>query len=356
MKMDNYTRDDRFLEGLCAKLRGGSYDAIFSFDYFPILSAAAQDAGILYLSWVYDSPHLTLYSNTLGNPCNRVFLFDYAQYADLEVQGFETVRYLPLPCNVARYDRLLAGKTGYLHDISFIGTLYDGADNFYRQIGYLPDSLRGYVEALMTAQKQIYGMDLLEELKNGDWVHEFAKHVNADLGPEYRDARADILMNMLRKEITARERREMLELLGNLMQGRGSELALYSGKKPEGLPARYCGIAENQKQMPEIFRRSRINLNSTLRGIQTGIPLRVIDIMGAGGFCLTNYQAELAEYFENGRDLVWYESPEDMREKAEYYLEHDGERERIAASGRERIAEGFTHERLLTRILEETKG
>ncbi len=350
-KMRNLTEDEAFSESLLRKLHSRKYDILFSFDYFPLLSQAAMEVGIPYLSWVYDCPNLTLFSETLGNPCNKVFVFDYGLYQGLAAAGFETVFYMPLACNVKRLDALLKGKTGYLHDVSFIGSLYDGADNFYRQIGYLPDNLRGYLTGLILAQKQVYGMDLISAAMGEERLEEFAKYVNVDLGPGYRDARYSILKDMLRKEITAMERREMLELLGKALTAQGSEMALYSGKNPLDLPVRYCGIAENRKQMPEIFRRSKINLNSTLRSIQTGIPLRVIEIMGAGGFCLTNYQAELEEYFENGRDLVWYESMEDLAEKTKYYLAHEAEREAIAAKGRERIAEGFTYEVLLRKML-----
>ena len=38
-----------------------------------------------------------------------------------------------------------------------------------------------------------------------------------------------------------------------------------------------------------MFANSKVNLNITLRNIKTGIPLRALDIMGAGGFLLTNY-------------------------------------------------------------------
>ena len=46
----------------------------------------------------------------------------------------------------------------------------------------------------------------------------------------------------------------------------------------------------------------KIYLNMTIKPIQTGLPLRIFDIMGCGGFLMTNYQAELPEYFEIGTD------------------------------------------------------
>ena len=82
--------------------------------------------------------------------------------------------------------------------------------------------------------------------------------------------------------------------------------------------------------MPLVFSQSKINLNISLKTIKTGIPLRVADVMGCGGFVLSNYQQELEEYFVIGEECVVYENLQDMFLKAQYYLEHEEERKRIA--------------------------
>jgi spore maturation protein CgeB len=87
--------------------------------------------------------------------------------------------------------------------------------------------------------------------------------------------------------------------------------------------------------MEKVFKGSRINLNLTLRNIRSGIPLRVWDILGCGGFCLTNFQAEFLDLFQNGRELVWFESLYDLQRKADYYLSHEDERLEVAARGLE---------------------
>ena len=61
--------------------------------------------------------------------------------------------------------------------------------------------------------------------------------------------------------------------------------------------------------------------------------MRIFDVLGAGGFLLTNYQEELEDYFEIGKDLVCYSSEEDLLQKTAYYLEHDEERKQIARNG-----------------------
>lgn len=63
------------------------------------------------------------------------------------------------------------------------------------------------------------------------------------------------------------------------------------------------GYIDYMKEMPVMFANSKVNLNITLRNIRTGIPLRALDIMGAGGFLLTNYCYELSEYMNDGDDL-----------------------------------------------------
>ncbi len=46
----------------------------------------------------------------------------------------------------------------------------------------------------------------------------------------------------------------------------------------------YGGKIDYYDTMPSVFHNSKINLNITLKTIQTGIPLRAWDILGCGGF------------------------------------------------------------------------
>ena len=103
--------------------------------------------------------------------------------------------------------------------------------------------------------------------------------------------------------------------------------------------------------MPQIFACSKINLNPSLRIIQTGIPLRAFDIMGAGGFLLSNYQEELLELFEDGIEVVVYESPEDAVEKIDFYLRHEDLRREIAERGKRKTFEEHSLQSRMETIL-----
>lgn len=75
--------------------------------------------------------------------------------------------------------------------------------------------------------------------------------------------------------------------------------------------------------MPLVFHYSKINLNITSKSIHDGLPLRIFDVLGCGGFLLTNYQTELAQWFTPGRDLECYTGEDDLLEKVDYYLTHE---------------------------------
>ena len=104
--------------------------------------------------------------------------------------------------------------------------------------------------------------------------------------------------------------------------------------------------------MPVIFRKSKININSTLRTIKTGIPLRCLDIMGAGGFLLSNYQEDLCKYFQIGKEFEVYESREELVDKTEYYLKHEDERINIAINGWKKIQRLFRSDLRVYEILQ----
>ena len=103
--------------------------------------------------------------------------------------------------------------------------------------------------------------------------------------------------------------------------------------------------------MPIIFHNSKINLNITSKSIRCGLPLRIFDILGCGGFVLTNFQPELPELFVPGEDLIYYEDMEDLVYKTDYFLHHDAERREIAQKGFETVQTYHTYPIRLEQML-----
>ena len=148
--------------------------------------------------------------------------------------------------------------------------------------------------------------------------------------------------------VTFKERITILALLSKKF-----DVALYSGDEhPLLTKTRQPGMVDYATQMPKIFKCSDINLNISLKCIQTGLPLRVIDIMGCGGFLLSNYQEEFLDYFVPNEDFVYYEDFGDSYEKAAFYLNNDTLRKQIAKNGYEKIKKYFSYEERFNFIAE----
>lgn len=320
------------------------YDIIFSFNYLPFVSNAAADAKTPYVSWIYDCPHWTLFSPTLTSPYNYLFLFDRSLAEQARSNGAVHAYHLPLAVNTGRLQTLLKQPSDYNDGISFVGTLYE--NNPFRQIQYLPEELHGYIDGLLTAQKQIWGQDLLAELVTSEFAKELGSYIKCQNTPLCPIPETSFFLNMLQTELTCRERTEYLNTLAEAFS-----VSLYSASDKSLCPnVSYKGTVHYTTEMPFVFARSKINLNFSLRSITSGIPLRALDIMGCGGFLLSNYQPELDEYFINGSEYVYFESKEDLLAKSEYYLSHPKERAEIAANGLSRITSDFSYEHQLKQM------
>lgn len=344
----DYEEDEEFTKNLEKIINDNDCDVIFSFDFFPLIAKTAERLRIKYLSWVYDCPHRTLYSPAVKGEYNYIFVFDYVQFLMLRSLDLPHLFHFPLAVNTGRMEQLLGkmsekedflrGHNSYQDDISFVGSLYD--NNLYDQICYLPRYLKGYIDGIMQMQEKIYGYNFISELLDDKIVEELKKYVLLDLDASYFFTVRETYVDMINAKITSEERIHLLNQLACKYS-----VALYTASNTKRLHGvKQKGTVSYQMEMPQVFRNSKINLNMTLRSIQSGIPLRALDIMGAGGFLISNYQQELQDNFVDGEEIVLYGSEKELMEKTEYYLHHEAEREEIAYHGFLKVKEKFSYE------------
>lgn len=348
ISFQSYERDEIFEKQLKRMVLEMQCDLIFSFDFFPLIARVAEMLHKKYLSWIYDSPNYTLFSKTVRCDQNYIFIFDQAQCEVVRKLGAKKVHHLPLAVNAKRLNKQLGNleqEVKYCCDVSFVGSLYD--QNLYDQICYLPEYLRGYLEAIMAVQQKIYGYNLIPELLSDHIVKELNKYVNFGMSKDYMISDERMYSDALNAKITSNTRIHLLnEIAGkfNLNVYTASNKKLISNatiKEP----------IDYYQKMPEVFRSSKINLNMTLRSIETGIPLRALDIMGAGGFLMSNYQEELGKNFCDGKELVFFESETDLLDKISYFLFHNEERKEIAYHGWEKVQLKFSYLKQVRKML-----
>lgn len=95
--------------------------------------------------------------------------------------------------------------------------------------------------------------------------------------------------------------------------------------------------------MYRVLAASRITLNRHTDGALKSVGnLRLFESTGVGTCLLTDTGDNMADIFEEGKEVVTYSSPEECLEKVDYLLDHEQERQAIAAAGQARTLRDHT--------------
>lgn len=93
-------------------------------------------------------------------------------------------------------------------------------------------------------------------------------------------------------------------------------------------------------------------LNKWCNNVYSGS--RSFEIPAVGSFLLAERTEQHRSYYTEGEEAEFFGPPEEMVEKAKYYLSHDGEREAVARAGHERcLRSGYTHQDRMRRLLQD---
>lgn len=376
-ELESYDEDEAFTARLHGILQQKDYDFVFTVNYFAVISGVCQQMGIKYVSWSCDSPLLSMYHKNVFLDCNYFFLFDKTNYLEFKGMGVKHIWHLPLAVDTDRLDGLFkqdeqdaadsrealdgtqpaeqnsrhARKNAtrdFTGGISFVGNLYE--KNSYDELEKrFPEYLRGYFDAVMEAQLNISGGNIIEPMLTADILERVSEYFElkkskdsfSDLGLVF----ATTVLGF--KTASLQRQRALLALAAKF------PVSLYTNTGGDTLlRVKNCGSVDYWSEMPKVFRYSKINLNFTIPNIKSGLPLRIFDVLGAGGFLLTNYQAELPAYFEIGKDLACFESEAELVEKCSYYLTHEEERQQIAKNGYVKVKNCCSYRKRLEFILE----
>jgi hypothetical protein len=97
---------------------------------------------------------------------------------------------------------------------------------------------------------------------------------------------------------------------------------------------------------------AKISLGFLSKWANDTVTTRTYEIPACGGFLLAEHSEESVRLFAPGKEAEFFASPEELIEKARYYLEHSEERERIARAGLERCRRsGYDHPTQLRQML-----
>jgi spore maturation protein CgeB len=114
----------------------------------------------------------------------------------------------------------------------------------------------------------------------------------------------------------------------------------------------------SEEEAVKIYNYSKININLhssmwhwDINPNGDFLNPRVYEILACEGFQLVDRRKYMDGVFEDGKDLVVFDTVDDLRKKIKYYLANEEERLAIAAHGRETVVKNHTYERRVREMM-----
>lgn len=328
-------------------------DVVISTIFFQIVAAYTHELGIKYAVYGMDSPHYAAWVPEYPRLDNvYLFHFDSREVESFQSCGYTNVTYLPLAAGMTWADTIHtsgADRKKFGSAVSFVGGLY-GDNPFDTCAGRLPQPVQEHIWNQL--ENSAFLWDGKERLQEG--VSEELLRICQTVTPELCNPGFTMGDDYYFRQWTLARKLSNIERTLLFEQVAGQyDFRLYTREKevvPESIH-RYPPVNAMTEQL-KVFQSSGVNLNVTLRSIESGVPLRVFDILSVGGLVLTDYRKDAEELFREDEEIVMFRTPEEMMDKLAFYTTHETERKRIAKNGHRRARAEYSYERMLEEILQ----
>lgn len=286
-----------------------------------------EDARIPYVSWFTDTPRMILYDRTVHcSPYSVAATWERAYIPHFQELGFEHVLYMPHATDPTLFRGNFSLESE--RNLAFVGvSMIELAAEAWEK---LDESVPDVAKAIRDAFAQ------------GRVTREaFAQGVETIIDPsvlaqcDKRDRRHVELC--LVYEATKLQRCALAQrLVPYGIEVRGDADWAQVLERCEGQVGYFDDLAP-------FYRNTAVNLNTTSLQMKTAVNQRVFDCPAAGGFLITDAQADLEELFDPDSEVVTYGSLDELEDKIRHYLDRPGERQKIVQNAQRRIAARHTH-------------
>lgn len=339
-------------------------DLLFSLSFSATIARFADDMKIPYLCWELDKVMNEAYVPARLSPYTHLFTTFADDVGRFKKAGAKAC-YLPAAPDILLEDGYTLSDEelkNYSCDVSFIGSPLLATNNDYLK---LADSIQGAIVSgggeLAEAGKSLAGalsraIERQEEFSALN-VYKLPQLLDEELKggavPSLFSFSRQGLCNIIAKQCCRFQRLYYLEKLSPL------SVSVYGNKdwidvKQDHLL--YKGQAEFNLEAGKIYQASKINLDITRIYALDGFSDRVFNILWAGGFLMMNRTVNIGRSFDVGKELVVFDTADEMRRMAEYYLNNEKERLDIAQRGKARVKEDHTVDNRVRFMLSKVEG
>ena len=103
--------------------------------------------------------------------------------------------------------------------------------------------------------------------------------------------------------------------------------------------------------MEKIYRSSKVVLNLMRPQNHLSHNMKTFEIPAMGGFMLAPRTIEHMKIFDEGKEVAFYDTPEEMREKAIYYTENDKERATMTRLAHQKVISNHSYTNRMRQLI-----
>lgn len=303
-------------------------------------------------SWFVDNPHLILYLyNRLVSPWTAIFTWDADNLDSLRDLGFQHVSYLPLASDVTRFvpPSHVPSNHKWRSRVSFVGNSMIYKVGARMKVGKFPREL------LTNYREVAAGFAAGEDRFVSDYLRREHPAL-AEVFDSFEDNERRLCFEtMITWEATRQYRKSCVEAtlgFNPLIVGDKGWKQTFPG---EGSAWRWHKEVSYYEDLPTLYPLSEVNFNCTSKQMKGAVNQRVFDVPACGAFVLTDHREQMENLLEPGREVAFYNDPEEAPELIQYYLDHPQERRKITAAARKRILAEHTYEHRLEQLFRTMK-
>ena len=351
LQLSDRYKNDRFCESFSKELGMAGYDCVFTTNFHPLIAKVCHEKDVPYIAWSYDSPPNIPDTRYMDFPTNHIFFFSRDDVEDFRSQGINTVYYMPLAVDTAKWNSVkVTGSNAarYKADISLVGSLY--SSTLPGLMNMMSEEQRTFFRTLSDIQLKSYDKYVLKKFITDGIAEEVSRSISENYPDSVRPTAKQLIYSTA-TYVTHLDRMLLLRVMSRKYDTHLYTQRVTDDEKKMLENVRVHGTVDYATEMPLVFKNSGINLCPTFRGNVSGIPLRILDVMGCNAFVLTPFRPELEEFFKLDAEVATYNSIEEALDKADYYMKHVAERKSIAMAGYEKVKRRFTYRERLEEML-----
>ena len=298
-------------------------------------------------SWFVDNPHLILYLyNKLVSPWTAIFTWDADNIDSLKELGFEHVRYLPLATDATRFTpgHAPTGPHPWRSRVSFVG------NSMKYKVGQRMKKGR-FPRAMLTSYKDVAaGFARSDERSVSAYLHREHPTEAALFDTFETNERRLCYETMITWEATRQYRKSCIEgtlPFSPLIVGDKGWKNVFPGL---GDSWRWHKELSYYNDLPSFYPLSEVNFNCTSQQMKGAVNQRVFDVPACGAFVLTDHRNQMEHLLEPGKEIAYYDAPEDVPEHIRRWLDDPRGRQAVINAARTRILAHHTYEHRLAEL------